>query len=84
MNRFRTVLLAVVTTAALMVPLANQPAAQAQGPHSPCPHAHHPYHVYYRATPSLAWVLYGTYQCRDQAKHVERLLRFQGFDAVIR
>jgi len=78
----RKIFTGAVLSLGLMSPLATSSEAQA----APVPgHDHvHCYHVYYRTCCHEPWRCFGHFDCRHEASHAARNLRFRGYEAFVR
>ena len=76
----------VVTSLALLTPLAVPVTSQAQPQvivAAPVSHHHHRYLVEFRPSPFAVWQANGPYRSRSYAHDVARDLRFRGFQVRI-
>ena len=80
MKFLRSLMLAVVTAVALMVPVATMPTADAQTPHQQPGH-HHLYRVYYWTHAHGHWHFYSSHHHHHSAVQDVQYLHSLGYHA---
>ncbi len=89
---FRKLILATVSAASVLIPLAATGSAQAGdfdirfragGRYHADGFCERHYHVYYRHCDGYRWRLYGTYDSHHRAHRVERSLEHRGYQARV-
>ncbi len=80
MNLFRKLICALTVTTCLLLPQGSASEVRADHGHAQV----RTYYLYYRASPTHSWGLYGYSSNTSVILYYVRLLRYHGYDAFVR